>query len=327
MATAVSTSASVVLRTTTSVAPSGESRPESRIASTSLGARPWARNVGISSTSRDGQVRTAAEEYLRTLAALYPRLYALLDLDRARAAETLNAVAAVSNEFDSDRTGRGDSYRRAQRDALVRWTGMRRLLTEATPAAATGDVTLLDVLGGDGTVARAVQLRCEELAVKVDVYTGDISGEMVERALAQGLPAVRQSADRLLLRDGSVDAALLAYGTHHIAPADLPAAVAEAVRVVRPGGRVVVHDFDRSSPMAGFFARLVHPHSAAGHDYPHPTREQLAALFRPLGVPVRVLESPRPAASTSPRYPGWRSLRSPCSATPTCPSPGSRTGG
>jgi SAM-dependent methyltransferase len=113
---------------------------------------------------------------------------------------------------------------------------------------------------------------------------------MVQRALGHGLPAVRQAAELLLLRDGSVDASLLAYGTHHIAPADRPVAIAEAMRVVRAGGRIVVHDFDGSSPMAAFFARVVHRHSAAGHEYDHFSRAELTELFRPHPSRLRVID-------------------------------------
>ncbi|MFJ9566964.1 class I SAM-dependent methyltransferase [Streptomyces fuscichromogenes] len=229
-------------------------------------------------------------EYMSHAAAEHPGLHDLIDPTRARSPRLLTALVSVTNEFDSDETGRGDSYRRAQRDASVRWTGAQRLLQLATRTDSPGDVTLLDVLGGDGTIARAVADRADSRLAKLYIITGDISGEMVARALAQGLPAVRQSADALLLKDASVDATLLAYGTHHIAPADRPQAVSEAVRVVRPGGRVVLHDFDTASPMARFFTEVVHPYSAAGHDYTHFSRAELTTLFAGLPVSTTVLD-------------------------------------
>jgi ubiquinone/menaquinone biosynthesis C-methylase UbiE len=224
------------------------------------------------------------------VAAEHPGLHDLIDPTRARSPRLLSALVSVTNEFDSDETGRGDSYRRAQEDSSVRWTGARQLLQLATRTDSPGDVTLLDVLGGDGTIARAVADRADSRLAKLSIITGDISGEMVARALAQGLPALRQSADALLLRDASIDATLLAYGTHHITPADRPQAASEAVRVVRPGGRVVLHDFDTASPMARFFAEVVHPYSAAGHDYAHFSRAELTALFAGLPVTARVLD-------------------------------------
>jgi ubiquinone/menaquinone biosynthesis C-methylase UbiE len=227
-------------------------------------------------------------EYLRDIAAQHPALSSVLDFSRPDATAALTVVAATVTEFDSDDTGRGDSYRRAQTDASVRLTGIRQLLRLALPAPAPASM-VLDVLGGDGTVARAVADRTEDDLSMVTVVTGDISGEMVQRALAQGQPAVRQAADFLFLRNDSVDAVVLAYGTHHIAVRQRAAAVAEAFRVVRPGGRVVLHDFAEDSPMVNFFAQVVHPNSCAGHDYPHFSLEHLNDLFRQAGAYPRVI--------------------------------------
>ncbi|MFK0289921.1 class I SAM-dependent methyltransferase [Streptomyces sp. NPDC090442] len=134
------------------------------------------------------------------------------------------------------------------------------------------------------------------------MLTSDISAAMVSAALAHGLPAIRQAADALLLADNSVDAVLLAYGSHHIALEDRPRAVAEAVRVVRPGGKVILHDFDPASPMALFFRTVVDPHAPGGHDYPHYTRRQLQALFRsqPVVLSLHDVYDPLVLPGTSP---------------------------
>ena len=229
-------------------------------------------------------------DYLHTVATLHPQLRELLDFGRPGADAALAELAGTVSEFDTDSTGRGDSYRRAQRDTLVRWTGMRRLLDLATPDAAAPVTLILDVLGGDGTVARAASSQSACFESKLAFITGDLSGHMVDKALAHGLPAVRQAAHFLFLRDAGVDAVLLAYGTHHIPSARRPQAVAEAARVVRPGGRIVLHDFDESSPMAGFFGEVVHPHAAGGHDYRHFSRAELTGLFTAAGLPVRVVD-------------------------------------
>ncbi|MFF5506153.1 class I SAM-dependent methyltransferase [Streptomyces roseolus] len=217
-----------------------------------------------------------------------------MDFARPGADKALRALAATTTEFDSDDTGRGDSYRRAQQDSSVRWTGMRQLLELAAPSRATPDPaaprTVLDVLGGDGTIARAVHENAPDLRDRLHILTGDLSGDMIERALAQGLAAIRQAADHLFLADGTMDAALLAYGTHHIAPHERLDAVTEALRVVRDGGHVVLHDFDDTSPMARFFTDIVHPHTTAGHDYRHFSRDLLTELFAEAGTPARVVD-------------------------------------
>ncbi|MGW4894791.1 class I SAM-dependent methyltransferase [Kitasatospora sp. NPDC004240] len=231
------------------------------------------------------------EQYLGHLAARHPRWHRLLDTGRFGCDATMSRLHSASNEFDSDATGHGDSYRHAHRDPLVRWTGARQLLRLATTnAAREGEPLVLDVLGGDGLLARAAAVRPGQVPNGLALLTGDISGPMVAAALDHGLPAVRQAADRLLLADRTVDSVLLAYGTHHIAPAALPGAVSEAVRVLRPGGRVVLHDFEPHSPMAVFFRTVVHPHAAIGHDHPHVTRTGLLDLFAPFPVAVRLLD-------------------------------------
>jgi SAM-dependent methyltransferase len=229
-------------------------------------------------------------DYLRDVVPAHPLLGPVLDFGRPGGEKALSALMATTTEFDSDDTGRGDSYRRAQKDSSVRWRGMRQLLELACSPDPAGQCTVLDVLGGDGTIARAVGAHPGDVTSGIRILTGDLSGEMVDRALAQGLPAVRQSAEHLFLGDATVDAVLLAYGTHHIAPQDRLTAVTEALRVVRPGGRVVLHDFDDSSPMAHFFAGVVHPHTTAGHDYPHFSRELLTDLFDEAGTPARVID-------------------------------------
>ncbi|MGW2159406.1 hypothetical protein [Nonomuraea sp. NPDC001699] len=122
------------------------------------------------------------DEYLRLVATVHPQVHAVLDFDRPGAARALGVLVATSSEFDSDRGGRGDSYRRAQQDALVRWTGIRALLGLLTPDPADGPPLLLDVLGGDGTVARAAAGRLGSLDAKPLIITGDLSGQMVDRA-------------------------------------------------------------------------------------------------------------------------------------------------
>ncbi|WP_255950574.1 class I SAM-dependent methyltransferase [Streptomyces odontomachi] len=228
------------------------------------------------------------DDYVRDVVAPDALLRSVLDFGRPGSRDVLSALASKVNEFDDDDTGRGDSYRRAQRDATVRWTGMRRMLRLCAPTAATRESVVLDVLGGDGTVARAVAVQDDASLPGLTLLTGDVSARMIAQALGHGLPAVRQPADFLFLRDASVDAVLLAYGSHHISPRDRPAAVREALRVVRPGGRVVLHDFHRASPMARFFSAVVHPHTEAGHDYAHFSRSEMTGLFAGAGVPAQV---------------------------------------
>lgn len=222
------------------------------------------------------------DQYLGHLSARHPQWLRALDLGRLGSGAAMRRLSSLPEQFSP-----ADPVP-ARTNPLVHWTGGRELLRLAT--GGRSNALVLDVLGGDGLLARAAAVRPGQVPDGLALLTGDLSGPLVAAALAHGLPAVRQSADRLLLADGTVDAVLLAYGTHHIPPGDRPAVIAEAVRVLRPGGRVVFHDFEPHSPMAAFHRTVVEPHAAVRHDHPHVTRTELLDLFAPHPVAVRLLD-------------------------------------
>lgn len=96
---------------------------------------------------------------------------------------------------------------------------------------------VVDVAGGTGRAAAAIP-REERLVV-------DASRPMLRRAARRGLGAVAGDAAALPLADGSVDAVMVVDAFHHLP--DQAGAIREARRVLRPGGVLVVRDFDRSS--------------------------------------------------------------------------------
>ena len=90
----------------------------------------------------------------------------------------------------------------------------------------------------------------------------DLSGEMLRRAAGKldrrGLrgraPLAGGDAERLPLRAGLFDAALVAFGIRNVG--DPARALAELRRVLRPGGRLVVLEFGSPSGALGALYRL-----------------------------------------------------------------------
>ncbi|NJO67539.1 MAG: class I SAM-dependent methyltransferase [Rhodospirillales bacterium] len=95
---------------------------------------------------------------------------------------------------------------------------------------------LLDLAVGTGAVAR------EAIALGVaseDIVGLDVSAGMLEQARRQlPIALLRGRMETLPLTDDSVDMVTMGYALRHVA--DLRAAFAECLRVLRPGGRVVL---------------------------------------------------------------------------------------
>jgi SAM-dependent methyltransferase len=126
------------------------------------------------------------------------------------------------------------------------------------------------------------------------MITNDISSHMFRSAGLWGFPT-REDA-RLLprtFREGSLDGVLFAYGTHHVTSLD--EAFRASLDVLRPDGRIVVHDFLDEGQVGRWFHEVVDRHSRTGHDFPHLGPVQLAvslylAGFR--GVELYEMEDP-----------------------------------
>jgi SAM-dependent methyltransferase len=100
---------------------------------------------------------------------------------------------------------------------------------------------VLDLGCGGGHVAFAVA----EAAGRVTAYdlSADMLGAVAAEAARRGLGNIetrRGAAESLPFGDAAFDAVLTRFSAHHWG--DVPAALAEARRVLRPGGRLIVAD-------------------------------------------------------------------------------------
>lgn len=238
-------------------------------------------------------MNSALVRTLRTLRTDHPRIYGYVDPARVEQSlhrDSEDALDGAREFLDDSDGGRGSSYRKAQLNTLARAEGARILLGSFVDEAGVQprSSTILDVLGGDGLLARIVRAT-PTLNVSLELITSDICPGMAEAALDSDLPAICQPAQELILRDGCIDGVLIAYGTHHLPPATLARACAEARRVLRKGGRLVLHDFEPGSGVAQWFANVVHPYSRNGHDYPHYGAESLAGALT--GASFQVLDT------------------------------------
>jgi SAM-dependent methyltransferase len=228
----------------------------------------------------------SAWDYLTLCRDHHPHLYRLLNPARVSAehvARLYAGIAELSTHFEGKlERGRGDSYRQAQNsNFLIRSVGFLRLFALAVPqrGSEVPHLAVLDALGGNGTLTRIVRgsRPVEEIPF---IVTSDVSARMVESALAQNLPAIRQPLQDLIwFDDCTFDAVIVAYGTHHIPPEQRAGAIAEAYRVLKPGGRIVLQDFEIGCATTKWYADVLDRYTLTGHKFEYFSRQQFKDLL------------------------------------------------
>ena len=226
--------------------------------------------------------------YLKLMAKKFPQFYETFWFDRPKTLSVINKMTKMPTDFEGkEKGGRGDSYMEAQRDPLVRIVGINKLLSLAVSSQDLVKLPhtykILDVLGGDGTIARAYSLLMKERANHLLILTGDIAEDMIINALKYGLPAIRQPAQYLFLKDNSFDAVIIAYGTHHIPESQRLRVFKEAQRVLKPKGKIIIHDFEKNSPIELWFHEVVDKYSTTGHKYSHFSKAKLRIYLKNSG--------------------------------------------
>ncbi|WP_326691131.1 MULTISPECIES: bifunctional 2-polyprenyl-6-hydroxyphenol methylase/3-demethylubiquinol 3-O-methyltransferase UbiG [unclassified Streptomyces] len=213
--------------------------------------------------------------------------------------------AAIDNDYYSEI---GDSW----------WDpeGPLRALHDMNPARVRYfDTTVRARLGEDRSAVRVLDIGCggglmsERLAELGYTVTGlDLSEGSVETARAHarttGVEVTYRvgSAYELPAEDGSLDAVLLSDVLEHLH--DLPGAVAECARVLRPGGVLVFDTINRTAAsylmailVLERLLKIIHPGTHNWRMFIRP-RELHAVLARHGLTPAR----PRGLAPTAPRH-------------------------
>jgi demethylmenaquinone methyltransferase/2-methoxy-6-polyprenyl-1,4-benzoquinol methylase len=112
---------------------------------------------------------------------------------------------------------------------------------------------ILDMAGGTGDVAFRMAGRGAHLTVAdINADMLEVGKERAERRNLAGLQWKAENAERLSFADASFDAYTIVFGIRNVT--DIPAALGEACRVLRRGGRFYCMEFS-SSDWPGF-ARL-----------------------------------------------------------------------
>ncbi|MDT4893836.1 MAG: demethylmenaquinone methyltransferase / 2-methoxy-6-polyprenyl,4-benzoquinol methylase [Pseudonocardiales bacterium] len=117
-----------------------------------------------------------------------------------------------------------------------RWRRRTRQCLELQPGQ-----RVLDLAAGTGVSTVELQ-RSGAYAVACDFSIGMLKAGRARKA-RRGVPFVAGDALHLPFADASFDAATISFGLRNVA--DVPRALAELARVVRPGGRLVVCEFSR----------------------------------------------------------------------------------
>lgn len=186
----------------------------------------------------------------------------------------------VTDFEDFNEGGRGTSYIKAQKNIDVRLVGMESIFNlialNNNIENFTKEHLVLDGLGGDGLLDRAYSLFGNN---KPTIITSDISRNMITEALKSGHIGIRQPVQCLLFKNDSLDAVILAYGTHHIPQNERSEMCTEAVRVLKSGGKILLHDFEENEPVDRWFKEVVDKYSLTGHDIPHFTKQEITSYF------------------------------------------------
>ncbi len=143
----------------------------------------------------------------------------------------------VAGRYDLMNDLMSGGMHRLWKDAMVAWLG--------PPRRATHGYSVLDVAGGTGDIAFRIAGRSEG----AEVVVADINGEMLKvgrsraeaRHVADRVSFVECNAEDLSFPANRFDAVTIAFGIRNVPR--IERALAEAFRVLKPGGRFLCLEF------------------------------------------------------------------------------------
>ena len=147
---------------------------------------------------------------------------------------------SVAESYDLMNDVMSGGLHRLWKNEMVGWLGL--------PPSSTRAYRVLDVAGGTGDIA----FRIVERSRAADVTVLDINPAMLaigrkraaERRLGRGVRFLGGNAEAMSLPSEQFDAVTIAFGIRNVPRVD--AALAEAYRVLKPGGRLLILEFSQA---------------------------------------------------------------------------------
>lgn len=214
----------------------------------------------------------------------------------AKAGMVKGVFDSVASRYDIMNDVMSGGLHRVWKHEMVEWL------------APTPDMAFLDVAGGTGDIAFRIRDYCERRHGGLPTITlCDINDQMltegrkrsVDKGILNGIEWICGDAQALPMEDASVDAYTIAFGIRNVT--DIAAALSEAHRVLKPGGRFLCLEFSHVEPKP--LAKLYDAYSmhviprmgqmiagdAGSYQYlvesirKFPTQPQFAAMLRDAG--------------------------------------------
>jgi len=150
---------------------------------------------------------------------------------------------SVASRYDIMNDMMSGGLHRVWKHEMVRWL------------APTPDMAFLDVAGGTGDIAFRIRDYCQRHhGATPPITLCDINDHMlsegrkraIDKGVLDGIEWICGDAQNLPMQNGSVDAYTIAFGIRNVT--DIAAALTEAHRVLKPGGRFLCLEFSHVEP-------------------------------------------------------------------------------